>query len=401
MSSSWVSLSPEAAGALARERGTPFYLYDAQVLLQRVSRARAALPGALLYAMKANPNAELLGHLRGAVAGLDVSSLGEVYLALRCGWAPGQLHFAGPGKTPRELEEAVGRGVLVSCESIRELDDVAARARAQGRRARIRLRLNPALRAQAYRLPMIGGPSPFGIDEEELPRAVEHLRRHDGAIALEGLHVHPGAQSTSVGAFLAAAAASLDLVEQLQRAHGVAVKSVNFGGGFGVLGPGREFDVEAAGRKLTAMLEKFRAATGQALEPVLELGRWLVGPAGLYVARVVSQKVSRGKHFVVLDGGLNHHLGATGHLAPDDAPRLPLLNLSRPEAPRVKRTIVGPLCTPLDTFGDDVELPEPRLGDLLAVTGAGAYGYTFSPLRFLGHPLPAEIVLPPVDSRPV
>lgn len=398
MSSSWVSLSPEAAEALARERGTPLYVYDAQVLLQRVQRARAALPGTLLYAMKANPNAELLGHLQGAVAGLDVSSLGEAYLALRCGWRAEQLHFAGPGKTPRELEAAVHRGVLVSCESVRELDEVAALARAQGRPARVRLRLNPALRTQAYRLPMIGVPSPFGIDEEELPVAVEHLERHAGVLALEGIHVHPGAQNTSVGALLAAAAASLDLVERLQRVHGVTVKSVNFGGGFGVLGPGHELDVEAAGRKLVAMLEKFRAATGQQVEPVFELGRWLVGPAGLYVARVVSEKVSRGVHFVVLDGGLNHHLGATGHLAPDDAPRMPLLNLSRPEAPRVKRTIVGPLCTPLDTFGEDVELPEPRVGDLLAVTGAGAYGYTFSPLRFLGHPLPAEVVLPPVDS---
>lgn len=384
---SWVELTPEAAQSLAERHGTPFYFYDLEVLRARAHRARAALPATLLYAVKANPNPELVRALHGSVAGLDVSSLGEMDLATRCGWAPGQLSFVGPGKTPLELAQAVTRGVLVSVESVRELDAVAA----LGTRARVRLRLNPAQRPQAYRVPMIGGPSPFGIDEEELGLAVEHLRQHAALLELDGLHVHPGAQCTSVGAFASAAAATLDLAEQLHRVHGLPVLRVNFGGGFGVLGPGQELDVEAVGQRLGAMLAKFRAATGQALEAVLELGRWLVGPAGLYVARVVSEKRSRGKHFIILDGGLNHHLGATGHLAPDDAPRMPLVNLSRPQAARVTRTVVGPLCTPLDSFGE-VELPEPQVGDLIGVVGAGAYGYSFSPLLFLGHPLPAEIV---------
>lgn len=390
---SWVELSPKTAEDLARDRGTPFYVYDWQVLRERVQRARAALPGALLYAMKANPNRELLERLRGEVSGLDVSSLGEVFLAQRTGWDPSLLHFAGPAKTAHELEEAVARGVTVSLESVRELEAVAALAHARGVTARVRLRLNPATRVHSFRLPMTGGPSPFGLDEEALPEAVAALRTHASVLSLEGVHVHPGAQCTSVGAFSAAVASTLDLVERLKREHDLAVRAVNFGGGFGILGPGDELDVEAAGRKLGAMLEKYERATGQKLEPTFELGRWLVGPAGLYVARVVSEKVSRGQHFVMLDGGLNHHLGATGHLAPEAAPRMPLLNLSRPDAPRVKRTLVGPLCTPLDTFGADVELPEPRVGDLLAVSGSGAYGYTFSPLLFLGHPLPAEIVL--------
>lgn len=378
-------LTPEDAQSLAAQHGTPFYFYDLAVLRERARRAREALPATLLYAVKANPNAEVVRALHGSVAGLDVSSLGEVELALRCGWAPEQLSFAGPGKTPHELAQAVARGVLVSVESVRELEAVAA----LGARARVRLRLNPTQRAQAYRVPMIGGPSPFGIDEEELAVAAERLR--SSSLDFDGLHVHPGGQCTSVGAFAAAAAATLDLAEQLQRVHGLPVRRVNFGGGFGVLGSGEELDVVAVGQRWGAMLTKFRAATGLEIEAVLELGRWLVGPAGLYVARVVSEKRSRGKHFTILDGGMNHHLGATGHLAPEGAPRLPLVNLSRPAAPRVTRTIVGPLCTPLDTFGE-VELAEPRVGDLLAVVGAGAYGYSFSPLQFLGHPLPAEVV---------
>ncbi len=380
-----VSLTAEAARTLAEQHGTPFYFYDLKVLHERVQRAKKALPATLLYAVKANPNADVVRSLHGLVDGLDVSSLGEVELALRCGWRGEQLSFAGPGKTPHELQRAAEHGVLISVESIRELDAVAA----FGKRARVRLRLNPMQRTQAYRVPMMGGPSPFGIDEEELSLAAEHVRRHGSAIDFDGIHVHPGGQCTSVGAFAAAAAATLDLVERL----GIPVRRVNFGGGFGVLGSGEELDIEACGRRLSTMLEKFRAATGQNIDAVLELGRWLAGPAGIYVARVVSEKRSRGKHFVMLDGGMNHHLGATGHLAPEDAPRVTVLNLSRPDAPKTTRTITGPLCTPLDTFGE-VELAEPRVGDLLAVTSSGAYGYTFSPLLFLGHPAPAEVVKP-------
>lgn len=379
---SWAELTQNAAQALAERHGTPFYFYDLQVLRERARRARAALPATLLYAMKANPHAELLRGLHGVVDGLDVASEGELERALACGWAPGRLSFAGPGKTPQELEQAVAHGVLVSVESLRELDALAA----LGKPARVRLRLNPTRRAQAYRLPMMGGPSPFGIDEEALPLAVDRLRQHR-QLDFDGLHVHPGAQCTSVGGFASAVAATLDLVERC----GLSVRCVNFGGGFGVLAPGNELDVEAAGKRLRAMLEKFEAATGQALVAVLELGRWLVGPAGLYVARVVSEKRSRGQHFVILDGGLNHHLGATGHLAPEGAPRMPLVNLSRPDAARVKCTVCGPLCTPLDTFGE-VELPEPRIGDLIAVLGSGAYGYSFSPLGFLSHRLPPELI---------
>ncbi|MDP1825881.1 MAG: alanine racemase [Archangium sp.] len=393
-------ITADDAQALAEQHGTPFYLYELSVLRERARRLRAAMPATLLYAVKANPNEAVLRALHGLVDGLDVASLGELELALRCGWAPQQLSFAGPGKTQHELEAAIRHGVLLSVESIRELDALSpslpelsrsrgGEGRGEGKpqpRPRLRLRLNPSLRAQAYRVPMIGGPSPFGIDEEELALATDHLLRHASTIDFDGIHVHPGGQCTSVGAFSAAAAATLDLAEQVHRR--IPVRTINFGGGFGVLGS-EELDVEAAGKRLGAMLEKYRASTGQALEAVVEPGRWLVAPAGLYVARVVSEKRSRGKHFVVLDGGMNHHLGATGHLGKLD---LPLVNLSRPGAPRVMRTVVGPLCTPLDTLGADVELAEPQLGDLIGVRGSGAYGYSFSPLHFLGHPLPAEVV---------
>lgn len=380
-------ITADDARALAEQHGTPFYLYELSVLRERARRLRAAMPARVLYAVKANPNEAVLRALHGLVDGLDVASLGELELALRCGWAPEQLSFAGPGKTQHELEQALRHGVLLSVESIRELEALSPEGKPA--RPRVRLRLNPAVRTQAYRAPMIGGPSPFGIDEEELQLAAERVRHHERELDFDGIHVHPGGQCTSVGAFAAAAAATLDLAERLHGVHGLPVRTINFGGGFGVLGTGEELDVEAAGKRLGAMLEKYRAATGQHVEAVIEPGRWLVAPAGLYVARVVSEKRSRGRHFVVLDGGMNHHLGATGHLGKLE---LPLVNLSRPDAPKVIRTVVGPLCTPLDTLGTDVELAEPQLGDLIGVLFSGAYGYSFSPLHFLGHPLSAEVV---------
>ncbi len=388
-----MTLGPGAAEALAARHGTPLYVYDLEVLRRRAAALRTALPTRVLYGVKANPHLAVLRALRGAVDGLDVASVGELQRALEAGWPGAALSFAGPGKREPELAAAVAHDVLVSVESPRELEALARLARAAGRRARVRLRVNPRTTLHAFRVRMTGGPSPFGLDEEALPEAVQVLRRAGDALAFDGVHVHAGGQCTSAAGFVKAAEVALDVVARVAALLGARVPRVNLGGGLGVLAPGDELDVGAVGTRLTTLLEAFRARTGQPLEAIVEPGRWLVGPAGLYVARVVSEKVSRGAHFVVLDGGFNHHLAATGHLAPASAPRLPLINLSRPQAPVVTRTVVGPLCTPLDSLGVDVHLPEPRVGDLLGVVGSGAYGYSFSPLLFLGHPLPAEVVL--------
>jgi diaminopimelate decarboxylase len=372
---------------------TPFYFYSLDVLTARVKRAREALPVTLLYAVKANPHPAILRALQGQVDGLDVASEGELRLALDAGWSGQQLSFAGPGKSLASLELAVAAGATISVESLRELDVIAS----LGRPARVRLRLNPRARLNSWRVQMTGVPSPFGIDEEELELAAERLRAHAKVLAFDGIHVHPGGQCTSVGGYLAAIGMTLDLAERVHRL-GLPLERINFGGGLGVISRDDELDVDAVGKRMRTMFEKFRATVCD-FEAVLEPGRWLVGPAGLYVARVVSEKQSRGVHFTVLDGGMNHHLGATGHLAHADAPRPRIFNASRREGPLVRRTLTGPLCTPLDTFGE-VELVEPRVGDLIAVEGAGAYGYSFSPLHFLGHPLPKEVFSESAPASP-
>lgn len=388
----WLLLDASRAEALAAAHGTPLYVYDAEVLRARARLARRALPARVLFAVKANPHPGVLRALHGGVDGLDVASGGELAAGFAAGWPGAALSFAGPGKREGELMEAVARGVLVAVESPRELAAVSRLARARGVRARVRVRVNLREPARAFRVEMAGGPSPFGVDEEALPGALDALRGDD-ALGFEGLHVHPGAQCTGVAGYARAAAAALDVAARVEQEQGLAVPALNLGGGLGVLAPGDELDVVAVGRRLAVMRAKYEAAMGHALELLVEPGRWLAGPAGVYVTRVVSEKVSRGAHFVVLDGGLHQHLSATGRLAPPGAPRLPVVNLSRPDAALVTRTLVGPLCTPLDSLGE-VTLPEPRVGDLVGVLGSGAYGPTFSPLRFLGHPPPAEVLLP-------
>lgn len=367
----------QQALALAGTQGTPFFLYDVAVLRARVRRLRAALPFELLFGVKANPHPALLSALRAEVSGLDVASEGELARAMAVGWSGAALHFAGPGKTEAALRAAVGLGAVVSVESPRELAFLAS----LNERVRVRLRVNPRLRFRSYRLSMTGAPSPFGIDEEQLSEVVPYFA--SPTLELEGLHVHPGAQCTSVQGFVTAVSITLSLARKVEHLLERPLRSINFGGGLGVLPDGRELDVEAVGAALKPL--RFPDATTRLLEP----GRWLAAPCGLYVARVISEKVSRGRRFVVLDGGMNHFLGATGLLGP----AAPLLNLSRPDAPPETCTVVGPLCTPLDRFGESVTLPSPRLGDVLAIANAGAYGPSLSPVHFLGHAPPAEHVI--------
>lgn len=358
---------------LAAQHGTPFYVYDLTVLRHRVRQAREAMPAKLLFAVKANPNPEVLRALRGEVDGLDVASRGEIETALSCGFAGETLSFTGPAKTDDALAFAVAHDVLINVESTRELTQLLSLKHP----ARVRLRVNPRVKLKSWRVSMWGEPSPFGIDEEVVSDALPLARR----LRFDGLHVNPGGQCTSVGGYVAAAKAALDLAEKYD------APALNFGGGWGVTADA-ELDVRAAGEKLRVMLERFTHATGRTLRTFVEPGRWLAAPCGLYVTRVVSQKISRGRHFVLLDGGLNHHLGATGLLG---GARLRVVNLSRADGPLVTRTLAGPLCTPLDTFGDH-QLVEPRDGDVLGIEGSGAYGPSFSPTRFLSHAPPREFV---------
>jgi len=393
----WRQIGTDAYGELAAEHGTPFYLYDADVLVARVERVRGAFDGlaSVVYAVKTNPNLELLRAIREQVDGLDVSSGGELEQAALAGYDPSTVSFAGPAKTLAELRRSVELGVgLISVESPRELEALAEIASELGSRANVSVRVNPELTIRSFGLKMGGKPIQFGIDEEELAGALDFVRRHDEALAFRGLHVYAGSQSFDPADVAAGVRNTLRLVEEAERGTGLRCAAVNFGGGFGVSHgeEEREFDVDALARELLPTLREFRDASGTPRELIFELGRYLAADAGLYVTRVIGTKRSRGKQYVLVDGGLHHHLPAAGMFGVGLRSNYVLDNLSREQAPRIRCHVAGPLCNPSDLLGVDVELAQPEPGDLIGVLKSGSYAFSSSPLLFLGRPTPAELI---------
>jgi diaminopimelate decarboxylase len=385
-----------ALSRLAERVGsTPFYAYDRALITQRMADVRAALPGTikLHYSIKANPMAALVQHMAGLADGLDVASAGELKIALDTGFDPAHISFAGPGKTAAELRRAVAAGVCINVESPGEIARLAAQADSLGIAPRVVLRVNPDFELKASGMRMGGGAKPFGIDAETVPDAVAQLRAL--GIAPLGFHIFSGSQSLKTDAVVDAHARSFELAQRLADACNVPPHMLNLGAGFGIpYFPGESrLDLEPVGANLAAWLPRVHAAFGD-VRVSLESGRYLVGEAGVYVARVVEKKVSRGQVFLVTDGGLHHHLAASGNFGQVIRKNYPAAigNRMAGEA-RENVSVVGPLCTPLDVLAERMDLPPAEEGDLVVVFQSGAYGLSASPTAFLGHPAPAEVLV--------
>lgn len=385
-----------ALSRLAERVGaTPFYAYSRAAMSETVARLRRALPSSvhLHYAIKANPMPAVVQHLAGLVDGFDVASGQELRVALDTPVRPDQVSFAGPGKTAAELRQAAASGVVVSAESPHQLRMLAAIGREMGLRPPVILRVNPDFELRAAGMQMGGGPKAFGIDAEQMP----DLLREIGALDVEfrGFQIFCGSQNLNAASIIETQARVLDLAVQLGRLAPSPIRLLNIGGGFGIpYFPGDiELDIAPIGAALGQRLAALTPELGQA-EIVLELGRYLVGPAGIYVCRVIDRKVSRGKTFLVTDGGLHHHLAASGNFGQVVRRNYPIMIGSRARKGGDETVeIVGCLCTPIDVLGRAVTLPAPDIGDLVVVLQSGAYGRSASPLGFLSHPEPAEIVV--------
>ena len=378
---------------VAEAGGTPLFVYDRAIVAARIARLRAELPGEVQihYAIKANPMPALVGWMVGQVDGLDVASAGELAVALSAGADPRAVSFAGPGKRDAELEAAIAAGVTINLESERELERAAVLA--HGRTLRVAVRVNPTFELKASGMRMGGGAKPFGVDAERVPALLARIGELGATFA--GFHVYSGSQNLSAEALIEAQAKTVALIAELAAFAPGPVAVANIGGGFGIpyFPNDRELDVEAIGAALGETLA-VRPAILSGTRFVIELGRYLVGEAGVYLTRIVDRKVSHGEIFLICDGGLHHQLAATGNLGTFVRRNYPIANASRfAEAGSEVATVCGPLCTPLDRLGERLSLPESREGDIVAVFMAGAYGLTASPVQFLGHPAPIEMLL--------
>jgi diaminopimelate decarboxylase len=381
---------------LARRVGrTPFYAYDRRLITESVELLRTHLPRSvhIHYAIKANPMQEVVNHLAGLVDGLDIASAGELRIALASGMRPEAISFAGPGKTDAELAEALAAGVVINLESEGELERLAATARRTERRAHVNVRVNPDFELKSSGMKMGGGPKPFGVDAERVP----DMLRRIGELQLDfhGFHIFSGAQNLNPASIAEAQRKSVELAIRLAENAPSPVRILNIGGGFGIpyfAGDSR-LDVATVGRHLASNLSELGHQLPQA-QVVLELGRFLVGESGVYVCRVIDRKISRGHVFLVADGGLHHHLAASGNFGQVIRKNYPVVVGNRVRGnTRELASVVGPLCTPLDVLADNLELAQAGPGDLIAVYQSGAYGLTASPGRFLGHGPAEEILL--------
>ena len=381
---------------LARRAGqTPFYVYSRHLIDERLRRLRAILPQGihLHYAMKANPLPDLVRHIAPQVDGLDVASARELAVAMTTGTQPELISFAGPGKRDAELEAALRAGIVVNVESPGELERLAALGGRTGIRPRAAIRVNPDFELKSSGMRMSGGPKQFGIDAEQVPDVLRRLGQLE--LDFEGFHIFSGSQNLDGNAIAEAETRSLELALQLAAHAPRAPRFVNLGGGFGI--PYFPGDKPVDLTPVKAALEAAQARLDRALPSstiVIELGRYIVGEAGLYVCQVIDRKISRGQVFLVTDGGLHHHLAASGNFGQVLRKNYPVLVGTRVlGGPREVASVVGPLCTPLDLLADRMEMASAGPGDLVVVFQSGAYGATASPVNFLSHPAPIELLV--------
>ena len=381
---------------LADEVGrTPFYVYDRSVMTRKVHELREALPAGveIHYAVKANPMPAVVEHLASLVDGLDVASAQEMQVALATGTDPLEISFAGPGKSLTELEAAVTAGIVINMESELEMRRVAAIAARTGIRPKVAIRVNPDFELKSSGMKMAGGSKQFGVDSERVPEMLREL----AGLPLEfwGFHIFSGSQNLRADILIEAQQKSAALALSLAAAAPAPVRLLNLGGGFGIpYFPGdRHVDLEPIGEHMRQLLPRIRNDLPDA-HVVVELGRFLVGESGIYVSRILDRKISRGHVFLITDGGLHHHLAASGNFGQVLRKNYPVLIANRIDSTvRQVASVVGPLCTPLDLLADRMELADAQVGDLVAVFQSGAYGMTASPLGFLSHPPPAEILV--------
>lgn len=378
-----------------RVGSTPFYAYDRKKISERIALLRQHLPNEirLHYAMKANPMPAVVHHLAGQVDGMDVASAGEMRIALDTILPPDTISFAGPGKKEHELSSAIAAGVVLNIESEQEMELIAQLGGYLGIVPNVTIRVNPDFELKSSGMKMGGGPKPFGVDAERVPDMLIRLGRL--GLNFLGFHIFSGSQNLNVTAIQEMHTKTFQLGIRLAEHAPSPVRLFNIGGGFGVpYFPGdRALNIVAIGENLQRLMAQVKRQLPDA-RIVIELGRYMVAEAGIYVCRVLERKISRGQIFLVTDGGLHHHLAASGNFGQVIRKNYPVIIGNKVQgAEREVVSVVGPLCTPLDLLADQMQMSKASIGDLVVILQSGAYGLTASPTAFLGHPAPVEVLV--------
>ena len=374
---------------------TPFYAYDRQLITNRVTLLRKYLPPEvqIRYSMKANPMPAVVQHLATIVDGIDVASAGELRVALDTPILPSQISFAGPGKKDNELSCAIASGITLNMESEQEMERIAILGQHLGICPKVAIRVNPDFELKSSGMRMSGGAKQFGVDAERIPSMLARMRILK--LNFEGFHIFCGSQNLNATAIQEAQEKTIQLGLSLAKQASCSIRLLNIGGGFGVpYFPGdKELDLKSICKNLHRLIDETKKhAPNTRIE--IELGRYIVAESGIYVCRVLERKISRKRVFLITDGGLHHHLAASGNFGQVIRKNYPVVVGNKVVGhERESVTVVGPLCTPLDLLADEIEMAKADVGDLIVVFQSGAYGLTASPTRFLNHPEPVEVLV--------
>jgi diaminopimelate decarboxylase len=385
------------ASELADRYGTPLFVYDGGVIDRKWDLLRGTLPPefSIYYSVKANPNQTILRRFLTKGAGLEIASAGEFRQAQTAGCPAENIVFAGPGKTEAELAFVLTHGIgEIHVESPREAERIAAISRHIGVRTRVALRVNPGGEAEGGAMRMGGRPAPFGVDEENLDEILRAMLSLD-ALEVAGIHIFAGTQILDSEVLLAQYGKGIEIARRAVEILGKPLGTLDFGGGLGIPYFSHEASLDTARLregldKLIATVRRDPSFSGTRF--LVEPGRYLVGEAGIYLTRVNDTKTSRGKQFLIVDGGMHHHLSASGNLGQTIKRNYPVTLVNKLDRPVEEIVdVVGPLCTPLDVLARGISLPHGDAGDLAGIFQSGAYARSASPLGFLSHPAPPEV----------
>lgn len=386
-----------SVSSLVARHGTPVFVYDHAIVQRKYAVLRAALPQrfAISYSVKANPHPRFLKFFVDQGCGLEIASAGELFQSQSAGCPAEKIIFAGPGKTEAELALALEQGIAeIHAESELEIDRISALGRKLDLSARIALRVNPSDEGEGGAMRMGGRSAPFGVDEEHLEPLLKRIAS-DPHLDFRGVHLFLGTQILDHQVVLDQYRKGLEVGRFVARVLDCSLSTFDFGGGLGI--PYQLDDRELDLRQLHDGLSELMARIEdedcfEHTKFMVEPGRFLAGDSGIYVARVNDIKTSRGKKYLILDGGMNHHLAASGNLGQVIKRNFPLALLNKFNAIESENVeVVGPLCTPLDTLGRGVQLPKAEVGDLLGIFQSGAYARSASPMGFLSHATPPEV----------